>query len=352
MKKLKFGPIVMASAIAGLMATLVVYRMLARYAGNYLPPYAIWGISFLMLPGSLIAGCIGYFRSPDRTRACFNAMILYLLAFDLYSFGWQKICKLQMAVVLGMLDMPFNSLDGETLTWAYFRRSYPFTVAIAIAQISGSVLLLFRRTRLLGLIVIFPIMVNIILIDIFYHLHTWVLIHALVLTSGLLFLLVQYLPGLISFFFRSPDTLPLNAGKRLQWLLGALVVTIPLLLLATYRYPDLHPELTGKYKVEQLRINGEPMQVKRQTDSLLTNVYMDWQDDFVLEFNHYNNRYIGTYHFDERSGHIQVQWRYPAGFKTQFEGTLERAGNKNFRFTGVLGTDSLQMQLLFVPEPK
>jgi hypothetical protein len=94
------------------------------------------------------------------------------------------------------------------------------------------------------------------------------------------------------------------------------------------------------------------MQVKRQTDSLLTTVYMDWQDDFVLEFNHYNNRYIGTYHFDERSGHIQVQWRYPACFKTPFRGTLERAGNKNFRFTGVLGTDSLQMQLLFVPEPK
>ncbi|SHM81159.1 hypothetical protein SAMN05444266_111119 [Chitinophaga jiangningensis] len=352
MKKLKFGPIVIASTIAGMLAMFVVFRMLARYTGGRLPQVVIWSFSFLMLPACLLTGCIGYFKSPEKTKAFFNTVIIYLLAFDLYSFGWQKICGLQMVVVRGMLDMPFNSLDGETLTWAYFRRSYPFTVAIAIAQISGSLLLLFRRTRLLGVIVIIPILLNIILIDIFYQLHTWVLIHALVLMTGVIYLLMQYLPRLTDFFLRTPDSLPVIKGKRWQWPLGTLVVILPLFLLATYQYPDKHPWLSGKYRVKQLLVNGSPVAPKKQADSVLTTVYMDLQDEFVLEFNHYNSRYIGTYKLDEKDGRISVTWRYPAGFKSRFDGILQQQDHKNMQFSGRLGNDSLHMQLVYVPEPK
>lgn len=352
MKKLKFGPIVMASTIAGFLAAFVIYRLLARYAGAWLSPVVIWGIAVIMIPLSLFFGCTGYFKAPGQTKNFLNAVIIYLLAFDLYSFGWQKIFGLQMVVILGMLDMPFNSLDGETLTWAYFRRSYPFTVAIAITQISGSLLLLFRRTRLLGLIILIPVLVNIILIDTFYHLHTWVLIHALVLTTGILFLLFQHLPQLTNFFFSTSTALHLQTGKRLQWIAVITVITVPLLLLITYKSSDRHPELTGKYQVEQLQINGKPEQVKHQSDSLLTTVYMDRLDNFALEFNHYNSRYIGTYHLNENDGHITVQWHYPAGFQHRFEGILKRKDKQHLFFRGVLGTDSIQMQLTYVPEPK
>lgn len=325
----------------------VLYRVLARYAGGWIPVMAIYGLALLILPAVVLYGCVAYYRKKDALRV-FNTALICLIAFDLYSFGWQKIGGLQMVVPLGMLDLPFNQLDGETLTWAYFRRSYPFTVTIALTQISGSLMLLFRRTRLSGLVVLTPVLVNIILIDFFYHLHTWVLIHALVLMSAVSYLLYQYRQDLVDIFLRiAPDTIPWRIG----WPGKLAVICIPAILLATYHFPDEHPAFTGKYRVDGLRVNGIPQKVTSTTDSILTTVYMDLNDEWVMDFNHYNNRHIGTY--DYKDGSIKVQWRYPAEFDLQMEGTFAPAPEQNgFRFNGVLGKDSLQMLLIRVPEPE
>ncbi|MRG48995.1 hypothetical protein GFS24_28055 [Chitinophaga sp. SYP-B3965] len=95
--------------------------------GQILLPTDGWGISSLCL---LV--CLGYafVWRKRNSLVFFQSLIAYALAFDLASFGWQKICHLQMVVPLGVLDLPFNSLDGETLTWAYFRRSYPYMVPL------------------------------------------------------------------------------------------------------------------------------------------------------------------------------------------------------------------------------
>lgn len=350
----------LAATLTGFIACFVLYRMMARYTSGWVPAPVIWLLSFLMLPAALSYAIICYFRyrksdnNTSRIISTFNVIIAFLLAFDLYSFGWQKIFHLQMVVPLGILDLPFNSLDGETLTWAYFRRSYPFTVTIALAQISGSVLLLFKRTRLLGLIMLVPVLLNIILIDIYYHLHTWVLVHAIILMSGIIYLLYQYKTVLIQFFFHlSPDILKWNMGRKTQWTAGVIILLLPLILLLTYRSPDKHPRFTGKYKVNDLYVNNIPQQAGNFRDSVLTTIYMDLQDDMVLEFNHYNNRYIGTYHYDPGTQRISAKWRYPSNFKLRFEGTLlPMEHSHDFRFKGLLGKDSIQMQLIHIPEPR
>lgn len=360
MKQLKFGPVILAATLTGFIACLVFYRMMARYASGWAPAPLIWLLSFLMLPAALSYAIICYFRhrksesNTSRILSTFNVIITFLLAFDLYSFGWQKIFHLQMVVPLGILDLPFNSLDGETLTWAYFRRSYPFTVTIALAQISGSILLLFKRTRLPGLIMLVPVLLNIIFIDIYYHLHTWVLVHAIVLMSGIIYLLYQYKTALVEFFFHiSPNILKWNTGKKTHRAAGIIILLLPLILLLTYQYPDKHPRFTGKYKVGDLYVNNRPQQAGNFRDSVLTTIYMDLQDDVVLEFNHYNNRYIGTYHYNPQTKHISAQWRYPAKTNLRFEGILTPVGQShNFRFKGMLGEDSVQMQLIYVPEPR
>ncbi|WP_119080689.1 hypothetical protein [Chitinophaga alhagiae] len=356
MNKLKFGPLMLVATLTGFMAGFVVYRILTRYAAGWMPPVAKWGLSFLMLLAVLLYGVARYLRSrktdaaqPDLL-APFNVLLVFLLAWDLYSFGWQKIFHLQMVVPLGMLDLPFNSLDGETLTWAYFRRSYPFTVAIGLAQMTSSVMLLFKRTRLLGLIMLVPVLLNIILIDTFYHLHTGVLLHALVLMAGVIYLLYQYRAGLITFFFSvAPTLLP---WRKTPWVISLLILTLPLVLLLTYSMPDRHPQFTGKYQVKDLQVNGTPQAARSFRDSVLTVMYMDLQDDIALEFNHHNNRYIGTYQYDEASQRISAKWRYPHSTDFRFEGVMRPLGGRDLRFTGVLAGDSVQMRLVHVPEPR
>jgi hypothetical protein len=71
-----------------------------------------------------------------------------------------------------------------------------------------------------------------------------------------------------------------------------------------------------------------------------------------LEFNHYNNRYIGTYKYDPKTRRIHAKWRYPANAALRFDGILTPLDEQhNFQFSGVLGEDSIHMQLIYVPEP-
>ncbi|MCF6404858.1 hypothetical protein L3C95_18305 [Chitinophaga filiformis] len=360
MEHLSFSRKLIVCLLTGLIFAAVLRRILARYLVPLISLQAAWAISLSCLLAWLVYAFvwqrqekIGKANSPARL-ILFQSIIACSLALDLASFGWQKVFHLQMVVPLGELDLPFNSLDGETLTWAYFRRSYPFTVSIAVAQIASAYLLLWSRTRLLGLICMVPILLNIILIDFFYHLPVGVLVHAIILMAGVIYLLLQYQAHLVHFFFH---TLPATGTttthrKRHTHTLRAFVILLPLVLLATFNYPDKHPQFTGKYSVSGLTVNGRPLKAKSPKDSVLTTLYMDLQDDFALEFNNYNSRYIGTYKYDPTTDSFQVQWRYPAAFKTPFLGILKKADKEgNYSFVGQMGTDMLQMKLEKVPEP-
>jgi hypothetical protein len=94
-------------------------------------------------------------------------MLCGAVAFDKITFGWQKFIIYNLLFPLGMLDLPFSKVDDVSLMWAFFGHSYPFTVTIGLLQMLGSFLLLFSKTRLLGVFMLLPILVTILNIDTF-----------------------------------------------------------------------------------------------------------------------------------------------------------------------------------------
>ncbi len=54
------------------------------------------------------------------------------------------------------------------LAWTFMGRSYGYILFIGLSQLIGAWLLVFNRTKLLGVAVLIPIMVNIIVFDIFF----------------------------------------------------------------------------------------------------------------------------------------------------------------------------------------
>lgn len=65
-------------------------------------------------------------------------------------------------------DLHVKDLSGFELTWIFFGYSYPYTLFIAFCQICGALLLFYNKTKLVGAAILYPITLNIILIDIFY----------------------------------------------------------------------------------------------------------------------------------------------------------------------------------------
>ncbi len=170
-------------------------------------------IIFLLVWLSLLFAVVFFFVWQYRQKknpvldynyyALLYAIIRFFIAMDIAIFGWKKFFHLQFVVPKVVSDQPMNQQTGEILTWFYFGHSYVFGCIIAVIQIVGSLLLLFRKTCLLGSIILFALMLNIALINIFYQMNGGALTQSVVISFGLLFLILSEYDRLFEFFFKS-----------------------------------------------------------------------------------------------------------------------------------------------------
>ncbi len=264
--------------------------------------------------------------------------------------GIQGFCQLLFFVHLGALDLPFSSLSGEELTWAYFGHySHGFVYLIGSIQIFGSLLLLFGRSRMAGVFILFPVMFAIVSLNYFFDMEFDETIHAIEILIALLYLIFSDGQRIWRVFFGNPPAIsafPLRSVV-LKNLVRASSVLVPLLLIWRHGSPDLNPWLTGKYTVSHLVIDQQAREVRDCTDSLLTKVYLDLGNDCVFEFNSLNRRWYGTYHLSDDSKKITIAWRYPLDIHDTLIGKISKNGMDSLLFIeGKIGKDSIQVSLI------
>lgn len=327
----------------------ISYRLIWEWVGHHYPPpmFALF-FGVLILLAAVVYSFLwqgkekkGLVDSP-AVLAMWQSILAGSIGLDLAMFGWQKLFHQQFIVPMGRLDEPFNSFSGEDLTWAYFAASYVFTCVIGVCQIVGSFLLFVKRTRLFGAIFLFPVLLNITLIDIFYGLEAGVTVHAILLMIGVLYLIFQQYGRLVAFFFSREG----RAGFGAVVMPIALVVLLPLLLVASFRSPDRNPQLTGKYDVQALRVNGESVAATSCQDSVLTSVIFDLNNEMVLEFNSLQRRWIGNYRLDRSTGGLVASWHFPAQAKDTLVAKLEQGRPGAWHITGSIGATSFQALLV------
>ena len=64
--------------------------------------------------------------------------------------------------------MPIGQVPDFELAWTFMGRSFGYILFIGLAEIIGACLLLFNKTKLIGTLILIPIMVNVIVFDIFF----------------------------------------------------------------------------------------------------------------------------------------------------------------------------------------
>jgi len=335
----------------GLVCGTSFRRLFLKYFSPWIPPSLIIAFAFLFLLIGLVLPYIWHAREKKgtidsyRLKATLEYLLIYALALDLSMFGWHKIEGLQMIVPLGLLDTPFSEFSGESLVWAFFKYSYPFTVFIALLQLATGVLLLFSRTRLLAFILAVPMLVFISLLDFFYQMPIGVLIHGMILLMGVCYLLSQDFYRFKTFILQPIQGLSVLPNVNFfKWVARLSLLAWPLLFYCIYDYPDKHPQLTGKYSVQHLTVNNNHQEAISPKDSVLTKVYLDLDDEVVFDFNDYRYRYIGQYTLDEQTDSIQIKWRYPSDSVAPFIGKLFQEKGQ-LVLQGKIGEDRLKMIL-------
>jgi hypothetical protein len=101
-------------------------------------------------------------------------------------YGGAKFMQFKGAT---QLPQTVAELSGQQLMWAFFGYSQILPIFIGILQIIGGLLLIFDRTKLFGVALLLPILINIILMDIVYHVNIGALFNAVLYFLILLFVL-------------------------------------------------------------------------------------------------------------------------------------------------------------------
>lgn len=278
----------------------------------------------------------------EKLTAWFTGIIRYWLALEISGYGFGKLFHLQFAESFTRNDSLVSQLSGFALTWNYFGYSYAMTVAIAFIQILGSILLLFRRSTLLGAILLFPVMLNIVLIDVFYGIPAGATRNAVFFTTGLLYLLLQHWTAFKAILFRSGALPEVWKGGGKQWL-RILVIgcSLAFVLYTAYIAIPTQP-LAGKWEVtEMTRNNHKVPAIAWLTDSTAwKNIYIEHYLKITCSPNPYvieekraqnGNYYTNTPHhikivlfkrqtpIDATIGHTDathMQWEYLDGKDT------------------------------------
>ncbi len=128
--------------------------------------YAL-GIAFLLAIG------LTFFENKQANLAQkihFGVLgfVRYYLAYVLIGYATAKLVGLQFDGTLADLDTKLGDLPAMKLLWAFFGYSYPYSAFIGVLQLLASLLLLNRRSSVLGACIMLPIMANIVLANYAY----------------------------------------------------------------------------------------------------------------------------------------------------------------------------------------
>lgn len=360
MEKKSFAKNAFACILAGMVISASFTRITNRFF-QIMPMVVAIGLAVFLVLSSVIFSIIWYRKDKegtiDSTRmlALFQGLLRYAIAFDLCMIAWQKIFHLQFMTPIGKLDNPFSSFSLSDLMWAFFGQSYPFIVTIGLSQIIGSVLLLFGRTRLIGVFILIPVLLNIIFIDFFYEIGVGPLFQAIILLAGVTYFLFIEYDRLKVFFLLSNNDLPsirINSNL-MKNVLRFSVVIIPLLLiltntrLAPYVYQKTQlPK--GRYEVRKLSINQKDIQ-RDGCDSVLTMVYL--HHDIVFQSGDIQKRLFGKYTYNENTKEMKAIWHYPKDRKDTLTATVTKTEN-TLILDGKMGAEWLRMELVKIDPPK
>lgn len=96
----------------------------------------------------------------------FENAFSYIVVFAMFAYGFGKIVQFSGTMPT---HQTVAEMTGMELMWSFYGYSKPFVVTLGILEILGGILMLIKRTRMIGCLFLSTILMNVILQDIFYN---------------------------------------------------------------------------------------------------------------------------------------------------------------------------------------
>jgi uncharacterized membrane protein YphA (DoxX/SURF4 family) len=177
--------------------------------------------AYLTLVCELAVAAIGaaVWSALDRSRTAhpraaqlLRVYLRFVLAYSMMWYGLAKILKSQFPFPTpGRLMQPFGEASPMGLLWTFMGYSTAYTVFAGVAELTGGLLLLWRRTTALGALLLVIVLSHVVLLNFTYDVP--VKLYSLHLLAIAVLLLLPHAGRLIDVLVRNRATEPVDLGR-------------------------------------------------------------------------------------------------------------------------------------------
>jgi hypothetical protein len=246
-----------------------------------------------------------FINKEVNLRLCILKILTYYLSLQLLIYGLDKVFKAQFFLPEpNTLFTPLKDISKDLLYWSTIGVSRSYSLFLGIAEVTIALFLLFRKTRLVGIILGIGIMINVVAVNFSFDIS--VKIYSLFLLSGFIVLASPYFGFFHQVFIQQkPAIFPLEKEsffstkprlkKTLKWALILLFITEGLFpFVGTQNFNDdtyPRPKFHGAYEVINSESEIENVFVHRKGYLIFKNERDEFQD-FQLEVDSVNNQFL------------------------------------------------------------
>jgi hypothetical protein len=211
----------------------------------------------------------------------------FVLASFLIIYGMAKLLGTQFFQSGALLDEPLSEISGFELTWAYFGYSSLYSHFIALGQIFFAALLLFDRTKRLGMLGLLPIILNIVLVNYEYNISSETMIVSCAFLVLNLYLVFSEFDDLKRFFW---DESVKNDHRYLKRFTGVIRAFLLLAMIGgAWIFISLiktnfmaETPVSGDWAVRQVLVDKSPVEPGAEFGGGWKKVYFDFPNRFGI----------------------------------------------------------------------
>lgn len=244
-------------------------------------------------------------------------LAIYFLATKMICFAIPKFLFMQFRILHYEAYAPLVEISKSQHMWSFFGRSFQYNLFIGLAEFLIGILIVFKRTRLIALLMALALYSNLLVLNTEFDID-FAIGHTIFDFTLVLLLLVDYYQDIYKFFIQFGGRinysiqLEKNKFKRYFPVFFVVVLSVSYFIFALNVRTTVDENVVGSYKIEGLTIDNSPLELSNGNIGKDPMLFIEYNNQIVLSIN--DSVYFGNYALEKDSIRIGF-YQQPTDFQ-------------------------------------
>ncbi len=240
-------------------------------------------------------------------------LAIYYLSAKMICFAIPKFLHMQFRTLHYESFKPLAEISKYEHMWSFFGRSYNYNLFIGLTEFLIGILIVFKRTRLIALLISLGVCINILILNIEFDIDfaiqhiTLDLVLTLLLLTGFRRDLYQFFikyGGRFSHDFEAPH----KKIIRILPFLYVILLPVGYFMFAYNIRSGVSEEVVGSYRIDDIQLSNTKLELEKGKLGTSPMMFLEYNNQAVLSLN--DSIYFGAY--SAENAEIRIYFNPPA----------------------------------------